>query len=219
MKKSLIASALALVCTCASAESFFQAEVGIGGQRSRDMGDGIWIQTSPQTPHAENMSGTSYLAGITGPIIERGRWDLRWHLDYVYFGGMSASCLCVPDANYNPVKHVSNEPGYIPFNGGGHVQGVQLLIEPGLTALGARWSVQAGPWLYWQTWHESQISVNPALDALSHKTHMQLGWVVGVAVGKGPWSVSYRYYRESAQWNQYPGMVTGTHMINVTYRF
>ncbi len=218
--KTLIFSILLFLSFGCEAESFFQAEVGIGTQRSTDMGDGVWIQTSPQTPHAEKMSGPSYLNGLTGPIIERGNWGVRWHADYVYFGGMSASCMCVPDANYNQYKHVSNEPGYIPFNGNGHVQGVQFLIEPGYTLLGARWGIEGGPWLYWATWHETHNDpAQPGAYNLSHRTHMQVGWVAGVSVSRGPWSVSYRHYFEHAQWNPNPGMVQSTNMLILTYRF
>ncbi len=219
MKTLVLISMLFLSFSC-NAESFFQAEIGIGAQRSNDMGDGIWIQTSPQTPHSEKMSGPSYLIGITGPLIERGAWGVRWHLDYVYFGGMRASCLCVPDENYNQYKHVSNEPGYIPFNGGGHTQGVQFLVSPGFTALGTRWSVEGGPWVYWATWHESHNDpAQPGAYDLSHKTHAQFGWVVGASASRGPWSVSYRHYFQRQSWNPNPGMLTGTNMISITYRF
>lgn len=203
----------------ASAESFFHAEVGLGQQISKDMGDGIWKQDA--LPHSEKMVTPVYFAGIYGSLFEEARWDMQWHLDYFYFGTLTASCLCVPDANYNPQTHqtVGTLPRLSPFNGQGHTQGVSLTIAPGYSMDGLRFGVEAGPMLYWATWHESLYDLANHWDNLSHKTHMQLGWVAGASVSHGSWTLSYRYYYERAQWNPQPGIVTGTHMLMLEKHF
>lgn len=218
MKKFLITAVLLGASVVAHADSWFQIEAGIGAQKSSDMGDGIWLQQG--VPYGEHMSGTAYMIGATGEVLRHESLDVRYHADYLYFGGMSADCTCVPDANYNAVKHVSNEPGYIPFNGGGHTQGLALTIEPGYTWHGIRFGVEAGPWISWSTWHETQISLQyPQLDQLSHKTAMQVSLVAGASVSYKNFALSYRHFWERAQWNPNPGMVTGTDMLMVSYRF
>jgi hypothetical protein len=213
MKYSL--ALLAALALPAHAESFFHAEVGLGMALSRDMGDGTWYQTGV-AKHSETLNTPAYMVGVTGDATD---W-LAWHADYVYFGQQSASCVCVPDSAYNAQTHKASEPGYIPFNGFGHIQGLTLTLEPYTTWHGYRFAMEGGGWLSWASWHETHI--DPALPGqvnISHRTQFSLSWLVGASVSRGNLSVSYRYYRQPQQWNPYPALVTGTHMIMVRYRF
>jgi len=218
MKRLLFAALLALPIA-AHAGSWFQFEAGTGLAFTKDLGDGTWIQEG--VPHSETLNTKAFLAGLRGELYESARYDLAWHLDYVYFGTQRASCMCVPDTEYNPKSHTAAVPGYIPFNSSGHIQGVSLTFEPGYTWGGVRFSVEAGPWVFWDTWHVHRVDPAwPGIDDLSHVTKAQLGWVVGARVESGSYSVSYRYYNEPQDWSTgSPGIASGTHMLMFTGRF
>jgi hypothetical protein len=210
--KSLVALLLAIPLT-ANAGSWFDFEAGVGAQVSRGMGDGTWVQQG--VPHSEQLATPAYLAGLTGRVS-----GFEWHADYVYFGQVEAACLCVPDSAYNPKTHTASERGHIPFSGSGHTQGFAAALGYGLESHGWRVEAEAGPWLYWATWHESRLDpAYPGETNLSHRTVPQLGWMAGARVERGTFSLSYRYYSASQRWNPYPAMVTGTHMLMITKRF
>lgn len=221
--KILIVAAVLSFSIPAYSESFFQAEVGVGAQHSQDMGDGTWIQQGLPS-NRERTSGPAYMVGVTGTVFERSHWSLGYHLDYVYFGGLSASVDGVGDNFYDP--HAHKVTGDAPpnaraqFNGQGHTQGIQFLLAPGYSINGYKLSVEGGPWLYWATWHDTAVNDGTHESTnLSHKTHMQVGWVAGASVNRGPWSISYRHYFQRQMWNTTPGIVTGTDMISISYKF
>lgn len=209
---------LALLLLPAAAYAQPQFEAGVGLAQSRDMGDGIWYQAG--VAHNEKLHSPAFLAGVTGELWRDNSVSLHYHADYVYFGAVSASCTCVTDAEYNLRTHRASVPGYIPFNGQGHTQGVALTLEPGLTYRGTRFAVEGGPWLYWATWHVTHD--DPAQSGafnLDHKTHLQVGWVAGARVERDDLSLSYRYYSARPSWNPYPGLVTGTHVLMLSKKF
>lgn len=216
MKALLLATVLAL-------PSFVHAqsvhlETGAGWAWSKDMGDGTWYQQD--VPHSEKLSTRAYLIGLSGDLYGRGAIDLRAHLDYVYFGSQRASCVCVPDTQYNPQTHKAAVSGYIPFNGSGHVQGVAATLDIGYTAYGLRFGLEGGPWVFWNTWHVSRVDpAYPGNNDLSHDTVAQLGWIAGASIESGRTSFSYRYYAMPQKWNPYPGLATGTHMLMLVHRF
>lgn len=221
MKLSILTCAclgLATAQAPAHAESFFRAELGLGYQTSADMGDGTWVQRG--LPFTEKLAGTAFLAGVSAPVFERESFSSRVHAGYVYFGSMSATCECVPDANYNPRMHIADERGYIPFSGGGHTQGLALTLDLGYAFLGYRAAIEAGPWLYLATWHESHDDpVQPGATNLSHHTALQIGWTAGASIEHNAFGLHYRYYSARQLWNPNPGMVTGTHMLYASYSF
>lgn len=212
-------SLLLLLVPLTAHASWFDFEAGLGVSYTKDMGDGVWYQQA--LPHAERVTTPAITLGLTGKVYDSARYDVRWHADYVYLGTYSASCECVPDANYNAQTHqtVGDLPRLSPFNGQGHTQGVALTLEPGYTYHGIRYAVEAGPFVFWQTWHESLYDLGGHWDDLSHKTVAQLGYVVGASVSRGPWSLSYRYYAQPQKWNPYPGLATGAHTLTVKYRW
>lgn len=213
---------LSCAAATARAESFFQIEAGIGVGLARDMGDGVWQQQGSPDNHVK-LTFPAIEAGLTGTIYQIGRWDVRWHADYAYLGEQRASVMGVPDDAYNPHTHqdiaTNMPPRYSPFNGHGHVQGVPLTLDVGYTYSGWRLGVEAGAWVYWQTWHESLYALDNQWHDLSHKTVPQIGYVVGASIERGPLSLSYRYYQVSQKWNPYPGLATGAHVLMVKYRF
>lgn len=205
-----------LLPALAHAGSWFEFEAGIGATHSKDMGDGIWVQQGAPG-NRERMRTPAYVAGITGDITPH----LAWHVDYVYFGTLSASVNGVPDDNYNPHTHrVTGFSGrYSPFNGQGHTQGVMVTLEPHTTWHGVRFGIEAGPFIYRATWHESLYALDNQWHDLSHRTVTQLGAVAGVSIGAKDWKIAYRYFYQKQKWNPYPGIVTGTHMLTLERKF
>lgn len=222
MKKFLVTAVLLGASALAHADSWFQFEAGIGAAKSTDMGDGTWYQQGVN--HKENLNSPAFLAGFTGELYAHGNWSVRYHADYVYFGKLSASCACVGDPQYDLVAHQvfakdANAPR-VPFNGQGHTQGVPVTLDLGYAWNRWRFAVEGGVWAYWATWHETVWNAGDnAYGSLSHKTSVQFGYVGGARVERGNLSLSYRYYQSKPLWRPTPGLVSGTHMLMVSYRF
>jgi hypothetical protein len=227
MKKAAIAVIFALASVVAHADSisdYVQFEAGIGGSHISDMGDGVWVQQGAPN-NREKQTTPAFMAGFTGPLYQNGAYDVRWHLDYTYIDTYAASVDGVPDENYNPITHqvvnMQDIPRLEPFNGQGHTQGVPLTLDAGYTWHGYRFGVEAGAWVYWQTWHESLYALDNEWHNLSHKTVPQLGYIIGARVERGNFALSYRYYNISQKWTDglHPGLATGAHVLMATYRF
>jgi hypothetical protein len=226
MKHAVIAAALAMASFAVHADSitdYIQFEAGIGASHVADMGDGTWIQQGAPN-NKEKQNTPAFMAGFTGPIVQRGAFDLRWHLNYVYIGTYTASVDGVPDTNYNPHTHQVHDfvnTRYSPFNGQGHTQGVPFTLDAGYTYRGFRFGVEGGVWAYAQSWHESLYDLGNNWDHFTRKAKIQFGYVVGANVSRGPFSVSYRYYQIRPDWsgNGTPGLATGAHVLMGTYRF
>jgi hypothetical protein len=214
MKNVLLA--LAILSSTAQAETFFQAEVGLGVAKTQTLGDGIWYQEG--VPHTLKTITPALLIGATGTVYRDRDFDVGYHLDYTFVGNTSASCLCVADPEYNAQTHQADRPGYLPFNGFGHLQGFSLTVEPGYTYRGVRFAAEAGPWVFWQTWHESALLTTGAVNA-SHKPVAQVSYVVGARIEYKGFSLSYRYYNAPQKWNPYPGLAGGAHILMGVYKF
>lgn len=220
----ILAAALALAAPLVHAESFFQIETGAGASRINDQGDGVWVQQGAPN-NRERQTSPAFLVGLTGPLYARGAFDLRWHVDYVYLGEFSASVDGVPDDYYDPVHHkilpTWSETGarYSPFSGHGHMQGMPVTLDAGYTINGWRFGIEAGAWAYWQTWHESLYALDNEWHNLSRKTQMQVSYVVGASVARGPLALSYRFYKATGGGNPYPGLSSGANVLMLQYRF
>jgi hypothetical protein len=207
---------LLLVPALAHAGSWFSFEAGVGVARSKDMGDGIWVQQGAPNNY-EKLDTPIWLAGITGDATEH----LAWHADYVYIGTITAGCTCTAnDPDYNPRTHqiIGNPTDFGQFGGQGHTQGVALTLEPNYMYKGVRLGVEAGPFLYWSTWHELAVFKSSPVNA-NHRTVPQLGAVLGASVGIKDWHIAYRYFYQRQKWNPYPGLVTGTHTLMLIKKF
>jgi hypothetical protein len=196
----------ALAPLLGQAESFFQMEAGLGAANTKDIGDGTWVQY--HVPHAESLTTPVFLIGVTGAITP----SLRYHLDYTYIGTFTAGCDCVSDADYAALRYNGSR---MHFAGQGHIQGISLTLEPHVRWAGLTWGLEAGPFLFWSTWHEA-VSDG---EHVRHNPVPQWGWVAGVSASRGPLSLRYRYYASPQSWNPYPSLASGTHMILLTWRF
>jgi hypothetical protein len=212
----VLGCALAALWHHARAETFFQAEAGLGAASTATHGDGTWYQLG--VPHKLNTVTPALMLGANAQLWRGEAWDLRAHLDYTYIGEQAASCICVTDAQYNTHTHAASVPGYIPFNGHGHVQGVSLTLEPGFTWHGFRFAVEAGPWVFWSTWHVTHNDpAQPGSYDLSHKTNAQLRWVAGASISRGDFSLRYRYYNESVSGASNPPLQTSSQVLMIVY--
>jgi hypothetical protein len=200
-------------CMEAHAESFFQAEVGLGASRATDV-DGVWTQHNVKDNH-ERLTTPAYLAGLTGTVYQGRRWSLHYHLDYVYLGTQRASCACVSDADYGAQNYGAATTG---FAGSGHLQGIALTAEPGYTWQGIRLAVESGPFLFWNTWREAVYTAPQ--QHVRADPGMKVGYVFGARAEYHNVSLSYRYYTHiQRSTGQYPGLVRNMHVLMFVYRF
>lgn len=225
LRAVLLGAAISASASAAYADSitdYVNIEIGAGAQHSKDMGDGTWIQQG-SPGNFENTTSTAFQVGLTGQVATYKNASLDWHVDYVYMAGMKAGCDCVPDANYNAVEHkiiLNPSPSsFGEFNGSGHTQGFALTLSPGYTYDGWKVSADLGAWGYWATWHESLVTATGSQVNANHVTKPEIGYVIGARVERGNFGVSYRYYKESQAWDAYPGLVTGSQMLALTYQF
>jgi hypothetical protein len=220
MSKNSIAALAAgmLICASASAQDWFRFEAALGAVAySPDSGPGQWQQPNNPT-NKERLRTPAYMAGITGDIWQTGPWSLSYHLDYVYIGQFAASCMCVDDSNYDAKNERIIDPNgpRTSFVGLGHTQGVAFTLAPGYSWGKWRVQVEAGPFFYWPTWHET---VNYTDTSFSHRTTMQVSYVVGARLNYGNFWLSYRYYDDRASWNPFPGLVEKSHVVSIGYTF
>lgn len=207
---------LLLLLPCLAHASWFEFEAGIGAASAIDVGDGVWQQKGVADSHVRHTT-PALMGGLTGDITDH----LAWHLDYMYTGETSARCVCVGDENYNQHTHIASAPGSIPFNGHGHTQGVFFTLEPNWTSRnGIRIGMEIGPFVYLNSWHESRNDPQYPNDInLSHRAALQVGGVAGASIGRGSWKLAYRYFYIRQQWNPYPALSKGIHMVTVQWTF
>jgi hypothetical protein len=200
--------------------SFFQIEAGAGAAYGQTLNDGVWYQQGEPTSRLHNKTPV-FMLGLTGDLYRTHGVDFRYHADYVYIGSQSASCMCVDDDNYNPYTHrVLNAQGtHTAFNGQGHVQGIAATLDVGYM-ITDQWRIgaEAGPFLYWETWHE-HAAPGGVWGDYSHRTVFQRSWVVGANVSRGPFSLSYRYYNLPQYWNPSPALLRAAHTVTLNYRY
>jgi hypothetical protein len=182
---------LLLALPVAAHASWFEYEAGIG-MAQYETEDGRWWQQD--VSHSLRSRAPAFSAGLTGPVIQRGAWGLDWHADYVYLGRAAASCVCVSDANYDPVAHkVLKDADKGAFTGSGHMSGVVLSLEPYAWRWGLRWGAEVGAYVYRDTWSDNVIT--PAFQVQVRSDNAwRVAPVVGASVGDGKWSVNYRHY-------------------------
>lgn len=234
MKKGFIAGSLvsfAIVAAMpkAQAESWFQYEAGVGATMYQTE-DGRWYQQgmAQSEVHSTNVA---FSLGVTGPLVTRGKWGVDWHVDYENLGRAAASCWCTPnDENYNPHSHTYN-PNVLPaplayFTGNGRSYGFALTLEPYYWVKGVRVGVEAGAYINHESWDEdvSHWASNWNMP-LEHNTISLDKWavapVVGVNVGNGKWTVSYRHYFLSREnkGEQFPPVWNDANVIELKYKF
>lgn len=226
--RMLVIAALVL-SGAAHAESPVSLEIGIQSGRYGTQGDGTWYQTG--MPHVLNIHSYGFTAGLTGALIEREKWGINWHVDYVNLGHISSTCDCTPiDENYNAHTHeLVSDP--IPvanaqFVGNGNAQGVAFTLEPYYRLNNWRFSVEGGFFPYRPAWDETIYNwqVQPGLSQTLHVSTphaIQLGAVAGVGVSWKNSSVFLRHYWLPTKFDSShsPALFTGATVLEYKYRF
>lgn len=226
---------MALGCAAASAQAdsitdYVHLELGAGITQYRVAGDGRWFQEG--MPHSLNLSAPALMAGFTGPLWRRNDWGVDWHVDYVSLAHVSSQCECTPlDSNYSLQTHrlIAN-PVPVPnanFVGNGNAQGIALTLEPYYLTRGWRFGVEGGLFIYRPAWDETVYNWSPApgVEPTTIQAHTpngpQVGGVLGVSVGRGPWSVAYQHYFMPG-WlgaKSSPPIYKGADVLMVKYRW
>jgi len=234
MFKNIMAAAMVMALACAARADditdYVHLELGAGVSRYETQGDGTWYQEGMQ--HDLGLSAPVLLGGLTGPLYTRESWGIDWHIDYVSLGHVSSQCECTPvDANYNTQTHslIAN-PVPVPnadFVGNGNAQGVALTIEPYLRYRGWRVGVEGGLFPYRPNWNEviSNWSPGPGnkTGTITAETPhaWEIGEVMGLSVGHGPFSVAYQHYFLPTRFDTHhsPAIWKGADVILLKYRY
>jgi hypothetical protein len=219
---------LLMVPLAAHAVSF---EVGIGSSNYTTAGDGRWYQLG--LPHVLNTKTYGFSAGLTGELYSVNSSGIDWHADYVHLGHVSSTCACTPvDENYDlGSKTLITKVGYnaplAQFVGNGNVQGIALTVAPWTRIQGWKLSAEGGLFIYRPRWNVNvynwQVDQNTAPQTLHVHTpqNLQPGFVIGVGVGRGPFTVSLKHYFMPG-WvgdKTSPPIYKGATVVDVKYRF
>lgn len=226
MKAKLTALVAGMVLACsAHAQSFFEAEVGIGASLARNGEDGLWQQEG-FGPHRK-YDAPAFEAGFTGNLYQSTHWGVDWHIDYAWLGQIHLQSPATPsDPNYNLTTKSCNGPCWPLANymGSGHDQGFLFTLEPHVDYGQWRFGVEGGPYLHKATWSVDVTNWTPALGADASNLHVvhdpswQLGWVIGAEVARGPFSVRYQYFMNG--WKDddpRPYVWKSVHMLTLKY--
>lgn len=204
-------------------------EAGVSLTSYGTQGDGTWYQQG--MPHVLNTKTYGFSAGFTGGIVSHGSRGVDWHIDYANLGHVSSDCTCTPiDENYNTHTHslVANP---VPvanarFVGNGNAQGVALTLEPWLKYRGVRFGFEGGLFPYRPAWDEViynwQGDLGPARTVTASTGHAwQLGYVIGMNVGRGPFTVGIKHYFLPTRFDSqhYPAIWKGATVLELKYKF
>lgn len=201
----------------AHAGSWLEFEAGVGVGRFHTQ-DGLWYQQAE--PHSLDITSPVFSLGLTGSVINRGKWGVDWHADYVYLGHSGASCDCTSDRNYDSNEHrvLSYNDPTANFQGSGTTQGVSLTLEPYYRYRGFDFGIEGGAFLYRASWHESVYGLPGGVVSVSASNYIRPGAVIGASVSKGLWSIAYRHY--IMIWNKgNPPLATGADTLELKWRF
>jgi hypothetical protein len=213
----------------AHAESWFQFEAGVGATHY-DTQNGRWYQEEmPQNQVSRD--NFAFQLGVTGNLIERAKWGIDWHADYVSLGRAAASCMCTPyDQNYNTNtnQYVEKFPAPLAyFTGSGNAQGVELSVEP-FYKINSRFRVGLDLGAYVNYWKWTENVDNWALSDSAPTQHLSLSGsgigvvpVAGLTVSDRNVSLSYRHFFMSLEENglSVPPVWQGADVIMMTYKF
>lgn len=227
---------MSLSCAAAAAHAdsisdYVQLELGAGASLYQKQADNTWYQQGMS--HDLGLSAPVLLAGFTGPLYSRESWGIDWHVNYVSLGHVSSQCECTPvDADYSTQTHalISPTPVSVPnanFVGNGNAQGVALTLEPYFKYRGWRLGAEAGLFPYRPDWDVTVYnwSNSPGMPtrtiSVSTPHGIQIGKVVGVSVGRGPFSVAYQHYFLPTRYDSThsPAIWKGADVVEVRYRF
>lgn len=209
------AVAMSLGCAAAAAHAdyindYVHAEIGIGAAHYNTV-DGRWMQQG--IPGGSNLTSKppAFSLGFSGPLISRGKWGVDWRAEYVNLGRAAADCSCTPDdRNYDPKSHTYTRKVDVPtafFTGEGRSQGAALTLEPYYWVSGVRLGVEAGAYVHRDSWSEDVAGWYAPGSNTPQNFHLDDAYwsvapVVGLSVGNGRFTLSYRHYFMSINSNQ-----------------
>jgi hypothetical protein len=223
----LIAALIAVVaCSNAHAIDF---EAGIGASVYRDRGDGFWVQEA--FPHKMELAAPSFTLGVTGDLIQRGRFGLAFHADWAWLGMVHTQSYATPsDENYNIKEKRCNGPCWpmANFVGSGHDQGFLFTLEPFYERNGWRFAVEAGPYIHKSTWSVNVYNWRPTEDAapsaisVRNEDRWAVGRVVGASVSHKNFTLSYQHFTNQDRTldrDTYAAVWSSTRMVTLKYKF
>ncbi|WP_454825410.1 hypothetical protein [Paraburkholderia xenovorans] len=227
---------MSLGCATAAAHAdsitdYVHLELGAGVSRYATQGDNTWYQQGMS--HQLGLSAPVLSAGFTGPIYTRDSWGVDWHVNYVSLGHVSSQCDCTPvDANYNTQAHalINPMPVNVPnanFVGNGNAQGVSITLEPYFRYRGWRIGAETGLFPYIPNWDVSVYNWSNTPGEARQTLHVgtphawQIGKVVGVSIGRGPFSLIYQHYWLPTRYDSAhsPAIWAGADVLMLKYRF
>ncbi|CAJ0719440.1 hypothetical protein LMG6871_02865 [Ralstonia edaphis] len=219
--KNLILAAALVAPVVANAQSF---EAAVGMSTYSAQANGTWYQEG--MPHSLKLRSPAFALGFTGPIYQRERWGVDWHVNYVYLGQVTSDCFCTAyDANYDFVRHQKINAA-IPdqhFHGTGHAQGVALTVEPYVMYRGWRFAIEAGLFPYRPTFDETVTNADGSEVLAQYPTPhaIQLGKTFGVSVGRGNFRVSLKRYILPTRYDDQhsPAVWRDATMVEIRYVF
>ncbi|KXU82451.1 hypothetical protein CI15_33510 [Paraburkholderia monticola] len=218
---------MSLGCAAASAhaESFFNAEAGIGGTAYTQAADGLWLQEG--FPHKVQLTAPAIEAGFTGDAYQAEHWGVSWHLNYAWLGAIHSTGYATSDANYNLATKTERVAMPLAnFSGSGHDMGFLATIEPHYDYAGWRFGVEAGPYYHRPTWTADATNQVNYIGQTPYQSHFvdeegwHLGYVVGASVAYRRLSVRYQYFANGSKaGNPIPALWTHAHVLTMNYRW
>lgn len=218
---------LGCVAAGAHAQDWFQFEAGLGESYAPNMGNGVWYENGAQYPHTLDMHSLAGEVGITGdlpipPLHVLGQTvRFAYHVDAVHLAHIHTDAqVDSSDANYNATTSTCMAPcaPNIRMVGDGSVNGLALTIEPYLQEGKYRFGVEAGPFIFRPTWNLADWTTTGPI-VMVHDPLIQVGWVAGVEVSRGPWSIAAQYFYDRTRGDKIPAPWTGTYLLMARYRF
>lgn len=218
---AVIAAAL-LPCVA----SAVTVEVGAGVAHYEARGNMMWYQEG--LPHRLELNAPAFELGLTGTLLERGRWGLDWHAGYAYMGTAHSDALATPDdRNYSKATKscVGECIAHSRFVGNGHVHGIKLTLEPTYTYNGIRFGIEAGAYVYRPTWNVTvynwipEKGAEPQTITAAGNRHVGVTPVAGVSIGYGNLSVSFLHYFNTGSGAPFHSLWNGTSTLMLRYKF
>lgn len=224
MKALLLA--LALIVPTAHA---VDVEISLGASRFTYLQDGMWYQEG--MPHSNRMTSPAASVGLVGDVLP----NLQWRAGYAFLGSVSSDAMAAPDMT----DYHDGVGGYDPgtrqcrgscgpqrrFVGRGYLHGLYLTLQPYVDVKGYRLAVEGGPFFYHAQYHVTAYNTDGAPQWIPVETFkyrapaVEVGWLAGASVSRGPWSVAYQFYHVPSKWRPDPTIWKNVHLLSVRYRF